>query len=271
MLRALREHAVDLGCVGVDTHACAKVRCFQDPCHSVRCPGCGRQVQRNGGCPHMTCRCGVEFCWWCGKDYKQIKNTYKHFRYLDFRHGCRGPRFIAARTAIVVGAPVVVGVVGAAAALAVATCPVWGAAFFVVKRRQRQRHQAFQRRQVELRAQRLARRQEAEARRLQLAELPGRAMTQSSIVDVSLALRTTDDTPGSRIIRSVPSLLQEATLGDDMVDDPEALGCDLASDLGDIDVLLQGDLDKLFQAATTPLPPPPLPSLSHLTVHLPPN
>jgi len=151
-------------------------------------------------------------------------------------------------------------------------------------------------------------------------------MTQSSIVDVSLALRTTDDTPGSRMcaspspllsttvsvatassdpplsrtfitllshltspsptslpplpspslscrssIRSVPSLLQEATLGDDMVDDPEALGCDLASDLGDIDVLLQGDLDKLFQAATTPLPPPPLPSLSHLTVHLPPN
>ncbi|KAH9852449.1 hypothetical protein C2E23DRAFT_181059 [Lenzites betulinus] len=35
----------------------------------VRCPGCEQLVERNGGCPHMTCRCGTEFCYSCGKHY----------------------------------------------------------------------------------------------------------------------------------------------------------------------------------------------------------
>ncbi|KAL1941713.1 hypothetical protein VTO73DRAFT_6713 [Trametes versicolor] len=35
----------------------------------VRCPGCEQLVERNGGCPHMTCRCGTEFCYACGKRY----------------------------------------------------------------------------------------------------------------------------------------------------------------------------------------------------------
>ncbi|KAI0827114.1 hypothetical protein BC628DRAFT_201139 [Trametes gibbosa] len=35
----------------------------------VRCPGCEQLVERNGGCPHMTCRCGTEFCYFCGRRY----------------------------------------------------------------------------------------------------------------------------------------------------------------------------------------------------------
>ncbi|OJT02838.1 hypothetical protein TRAPUB_6694 [Trametes pubescens] len=35
----------------------------------VRCPGCEQLVERNGGCPHMTCHCGTEFCYSCGKRY----------------------------------------------------------------------------------------------------------------------------------------------------------------------------------------------------------
>ena len=31
------------------------------------CPCCARLVQRAGGCSHMTCRCGGEFCWLCGE------------------------------------------------------------------------------------------------------------------------------------------------------------------------------------------------------------
>lgn len=30
---------------------------------------CGAQIQRNGGCNHMHCRCGREFCYVCGQDW----------------------------------------------------------------------------------------------------------------------------------------------------------------------------------------------------------
>ena len=33
---------------------------------SKPCPGCGRAIQKNGGCPSMVCsQCGVNFCWNC--------------------------------------------------------------------------------------------------------------------------------------------------------------------------------------------------------------
>ncbi|KAK5118181.1 hypothetical protein LTR85_008161 [Meristemomyces frigidus] len=35
------------------------------------CPGCARNIQKTGGCDHMTCRmCRAEFCWICYSDYK---------------------------------------------------------------------------------------------------------------------------------------------------------------------------------------------------------
>ncbi|KAK1282684.1 putative E3 ubiquitin-protein ligase ARI1 [Acorus calamus] len=30
------------------------------------CPKCSKHVEKNGGCNHMTCRCGQSFCWVCG-------------------------------------------------------------------------------------------------------------------------------------------------------------------------------------------------------------
>lgn len=30
-----------------------------------RCPSCNHLIQRNGGCLHMTCRCGTDFCATC--------------------------------------------------------------------------------------------------------------------------------------------------------------------------------------------------------------
>jgi hypothetical protein len=30
-----------------------------------RCPSCSKSIEKNGGCHHMWCTCGVEFCWKC--------------------------------------------------------------------------------------------------------------------------------------------------------------------------------------------------------------
>ncbi|RIB23094.1 hypothetical protein C2G38_2033046 [Gigaspora rosea] len=36
------------------------------------CPGCGIRIYKYGGCTHMTCKCGHQFCWLCCADYKNI-------------------------------------------------------------------------------------------------------------------------------------------------------------------------------------------------------
>ncbi len=33
-----------------------------------QCPGCRYWVSKNEGCDHMTCRCGEEFCYQCGRN-----------------------------------------------------------------------------------------------------------------------------------------------------------------------------------------------------------
>ncbi|XP_027337726.1 probable E3 ubiquitin-protein ligase RNF217 [Abrus precatorius] len=35
-----------------------------------KCPQCAMFVQRRGGCEHMTCRCGCNFCYNCGGNWK---------------------------------------------------------------------------------------------------------------------------------------------------------------------------------------------------------
>ncbi|KAL0956309.1 hypothetical protein HGRIS_002466 [Hohenbuehelia grisea] len=38
-------------------------------CHKAgwrRCPGCAQMVERAGGCPRLTCRCGTAWCYRCG-------------------------------------------------------------------------------------------------------------------------------------------------------------------------------------------------------------
>jgi hypothetical protein len=35
--------------------------------NAKHCPTCGLRIEKNGGCPHMTCsQCGTGFCWHCG-------------------------------------------------------------------------------------------------------------------------------------------------------------------------------------------------------------
>ncbi|KAG9145278.1 hypothetical protein Leryth_008221 [Lithospermum erythrorhizon] len=42
-----------------------------------RCPICKFYVQRNRGCPHMSCRCGHQFCYRCGLDWPQCNGSCK--------------------------------------------------------------------------------------------------------------------------------------------------------------------------------------------------
>lgn len=35
-----------------------------------QCPSCSQLIERTGGCPRMTCSCGVLFCYVCGKPYE---------------------------------------------------------------------------------------------------------------------------------------------------------------------------------------------------------
>jgi hypothetical protein len=35
-----------------------------------RCPGCSEYIEKNGGCDHMTCKCGHEFLWSTLKPYR---------------------------------------------------------------------------------------------------------------------------------------------------------------------------------------------------------
>ena len=42
-----------------------------------RCPRCKAPIEKNGGCNHMTCKCGAHFCWLCNAD--TTSNPYEHF------------------------------------------------------------------------------------------------------------------------------------------------------------------------------------------------
>ena len=60
-------------CKKQDESLFEKVRCrVWTSLHTTKCPHCNTPVEKNGGCPHMTCRapgCGGEFCWHCGGPY----------------------------------------------------------------------------------------------------------------------------------------------------------------------------------------------------------
>lgn len=76
-----------------------------------KCPGCHRFVQRNGGCPYMTCNCGTHFCWVCGVAEPQYEHTGSVW------HPTKGCQTAIMWTARLVGIPV-------AGAVAVALSPL---------------------------------------------------------------------------------------------------------------------------------------------------
>ena len=44
------------------------------------CPNCKRRVEKNGGCPEMSCpMCSYRWCWYCGKSIKSGHNAFQCF------------------------------------------------------------------------------------------------------------------------------------------------------------------------------------------------
>lgn len=50
---------------------------FIDPLSIKACPSCNVEIEKDGGCDHMSCRCGADWCWICRKLLKQGK-IYEH-------------------------------------------------------------------------------------------------------------------------------------------------------------------------------------------------
>jgi len=48
-----------------------------------RCPSCRVFVQKTEGCNHMTCHCGVHFCWICSKEF----DSNSIYRHMSMEHG----------------------------------------------------------------------------------------------------------------------------------------------------------------------------------------
>ncbi|CAF3905103.1 unnamed protein product, partial [Rotaria sp. Silwood2] len=44
------------------------------------CVSCNNFIEKNGGCNHMTCRCGAEFCWLCATYWKDHFSSSGEFR-----------------------------------------------------------------------------------------------------------------------------------------------------------------------------------------------
>ena len=115
-------------------------------CHHVkRCPQCRRIIEKTGGCRHMTCKCGFQFCWHCKRDYFRSHSKWAcdAHRFCASRKWGPGPVRIVTKA---VGLPVAGALGLAAGAVAIAgfaaAMPVllWR---WVREARRRRRSEAF--------------------------------------------------------------------------------------------------------------------------------
>ncbi|KAG5498713.1 hypothetical protein JKF63_03001 [Porcisia hertigi] len=55
--------------------------------HTKQCPLCEKAIEKSGGCNHMTCKCGHEFCWVCLGPWKQHTGDYYSCRNVEHHGG----------------------------------------------------------------------------------------------------------------------------------------------------------------------------------------
>eukprot|EP00042_Codosiga_hollandica_P058537 m.884245 g.884245 ORF g.884245 m.884245 type:complete len:411 (-) comp59889_c0_seq3:95-1327(-) len=74
--------------------------------HTKDCPECRAPMQKNGGCPHMTCRCGHQFCWDCMRPW--FGHNYDLFPApSELSRSCQSKAMWAKRVGVVAAAPVI--------------------------------------------------------------------------------------------------------------------------------------------------------------------
>eukprot|EP01016_Furgasonia_blochmanni_P043760 TRINITY_DN5989_c0_g2_i1.p1 TRINITY_DN5989_c0_g2~~TRINITY_DN5989_c0_g2_i1.p1 ORF type:complete len:205 (-),score=10.33 TRINITY_DN5989_c0_g2_i1:38-583(-) len=57
--------------------------CIRDRSWKTECAACGRFMERNGGCSHMQCLCGYDFCWYCKHTYTDHSKVHCGFHILS--------------------------------------------------------------------------------------------------------------------------------------------------------------------------------------------
>ncbi len=57
-----------------------------------QCPKCQAGIQKNGGCKHMTCKCGAHICWDCGKVFATSNDCYDHL--VKAHGGINGANYV---------------------------------------------------------------------------------------------------------------------------------------------------------------------------------
>ena len=56
----------------------------RDPDTRKKCPNCTTPIEKNEGCHHVTCKCGVHICWLCLQHFQGSQQCYGH---LQSAHG----------------------------------------------------------------------------------------------------------------------------------------------------------------------------------------
>jgi hypothetical protein len=56
------------------------------------CPTCKTPIEKNGGCNHITCKCGTHFCWLCNADITDVRYNHSCGRHRRDRETTRQPQ-----------------------------------------------------------------------------------------------------------------------------------------------------------------------------------